>query len=81
VEQTISRQIAEYAVNLRYEDLPENVVQEVKRYLYDSVGCALGSMHTRDVNIIKDIYADMGGKKKLQYSAINLRCRLCKPVS
>ena len=64
MEQTISRQIAEFAVNLRYEDLPENVVQEVKRYLYDSVGCALGSMHTRDVNIIKDIYADMGGKEE-----------------
>jgi len=64
VEQTISRQIAEFAVNLRYEDLPENVIQEVKRYLYDSVGCALGSMHTRDVNIIKDIYADMGGKEE-----------------
>ena len=64
MEQTISRQIAEYAVNLRYEDLPENVIQEVKRYLYDSVGCALGSMHTRDVNIIKDIYADMGGKEE-----------------
>ncbi|MEA3391901.1 MAG: MmgE/PrpD family protein [Candidatus Marinimicrobia bacterium] len=64
MEQTISRRIAEFAVNLRYEDLPENVIQEVKRYLYDSVGCALGSMHTRDVNIIKDIYADMGGKEE-----------------
>jgi len=64
VEQTISRQIAEYAVNLRYEDLPENVIQEVKRYLFDSIGCALGSMHTRDVNIIKDIYTEMGGKEE-----------------
>jgi 2-methylcitrate dehydratase len=62
VEKTISRQIAEFAVNLSYEDLPENVIHEVKRYLYDSVGCALGSMHTKDVNIIKDIYEDMGGK-------------------
>ncbi|MCD6337030.1 MAG: MmgE/PrpD family protein [Candidatus Marinimicrobia bacterium] len=64
MEQTISRQIAEYAVNLCYEDLPENVIQEVKRYLYDSIGCALGSMHTRDVNIIKDIYTEMGGKEE-----------------
>ncbi len=64
MEQTISRQIAEYAVNLRYEDLPENVIQEVKRYLFDSIGCALGSMHTRDVNIIKDIYTEMGGKEE-----------------
>jgi len=64
VEKTISRQIAEFAVNLRYEDLPDNVIYEVKRYLYDSVGCALGSMHTKDVNIVKDIYEDMGGKEE-----------------
>ena len=64
MEKTISRQIAEFAVNLRYEDLPDNVIYEVKRYLYDSVGCALGSMHTKDVNIVKDIYEDMGGKEE-----------------
>ncbi len=64
MEKTISRQIAEFAVNLKYEDLPENVIHEVKRYLYDSIGCALGSMHTKDVNIIKDIYKEMGGKEE-----------------
>jgi 2-methylcitrate dehydratase len=64
MEKTISRRIAEFAVGLRYEDLPEEVVHEVKRYLYDSVGCALGSMHTRDVNIINDIYNEMGGKEE-----------------
>jgi 2-methylcitrate dehydratase len=64
VEKTISRQIAEFAVNLRYEDLPKDVIHEVKRYLYDSIGCALGAMHTKDVNIIKDIYEEMGGKEE-----------------
>ena len=64
MEKTISRQIAEFAVNLRYEDLPKDVIHEVKRYLYDSIGCALGAMHTKDVNIIKDIYQEMGGKEE-----------------
>lgn len=58
---TISRQIAEFAVNLKYEDLPTEVVAEVKRYLYDSIGCALGSMHTRDVNALREIYTEMAG--------------------
>lgn len=62
MEKSISRQIAEFAVNLKYEDLPENVVNEVKRYLYDSIGCAFGGYHTKDVNIIRDIYKDMAGK-------------------
>ncbi len=62
MDKSISRQIAEFAVNLKYEDLPENVVNEVKRFLYDSVGCAYGGYHTKDVNILRDIYNEMGGK-------------------
>jgi 2-methylcitrate dehydratase len=58
---SISQQIAEFAVGLRYRDLPENVVHEVKRYLYDSIGCAYGGYHTKDVNILRDIYMQMGG--------------------
>jgi 2-methylcitrate dehydratase len=59
---TISRQIAEFSLKLKYNDLPDEVVNEVKRYLYDSVGCAYGGYHTKDVNILRDIYNDMGGK-------------------
>jgi 2-methylcitrate dehydratase len=64
MEKTISRQIAEFAVALKYEDLPDEVVHEVQRYLYDSVGCAYGGYKTRDVNIIKDIYDTMGGTEE-----------------
>ena len=62
MDKSISRQIAEFALGLKYEDLPENVVNEVKRYLYDSVGCAYGGYHTKDVNILRDIYLGMEGK-------------------
>jgi len=61
LEKSIARQIAEFAVGLKYEDLPAEVVHEEKRYLYDSVGCAFGGYHTKDVNILKDIYSDMAG--------------------
>ncbi|PLX31343.1 MAG: MmgE/PrpD family protein [Ignavibacteria bacterium] len=64
MEKSISRQIAEFSIGLQYEDLPENVVYEVKRYLYDSIGCAYGASHTRDVSIIRDIYRDMAGKEE-----------------
>lgn len=57
----ISQQIADFAVGLKYSDLPKNVVHEVKRYLYDSIGCAYGGYHTKDVNILRDIYMQMGG--------------------
>ncbi|MDH3890694.1 MAG: MmgE/PrpD family protein [candidate division Zixibacteria bacterium] len=64
MDKSISRQIAEFALGLKYEDLPAEVINEVKRYLYDSVGCAYGGYHTKDVNILRDIYSGMGGKKE-----------------
>ncbi|MBI5647880.1 MAG: MmgE/PrpD family protein [Ignavibacteriae bacterium] len=61
MEKSIARTMAEYAVGLKYEDLPADVVHEVKRYLYDSVGCAYGATGTRDVTMMKDVLLDMGG--------------------
>lgn len=64
MEKSISRQIAEFSISLKFEDLPKEVVNEVKRYLYDSIGCAYGGYHTKDVNILRDIYKNMGGKEE-----------------
>ncbi len=61
MEKSISRKMAEFAVALKYEDLPSAVVAEVKRYLYDSIGCAYGSMGTSDVGIMHRILGEMGG--------------------
>ena len=61
---SISRQIAEFSVNLKFNDLPENVINEVKRFLYDSIGCAYGGYHTKDVKILRNIYKNIGGKKE-----------------
>ena len=62
MNKSISRQMAEFAVSLKFADLPDEVVNEVKRYMYDSIGCAYGGYHTNDLNIIRDIYIDIGGK-------------------
>lgn len=62
MNKSISRTISEFAVNLKYEDLPADVINEVKRFLYDSVGCAFGGSTTKDVNILRDIYKEMAGK-------------------
>ena len=32
MDKSISRTISEFALNLKYEDLPKNVVDEVKRF-------------------------------------------------
>src|SRR6058998_873133 len=40
---TLAEQLAEYAVGLKFDELPAPVVHEVKRRVIDSIGCALGA--------------------------------------
>lgn len=42
--QPLANRLATYATNLRYEDLPANVVREVKRRFIDSFATAVGAM-------------------------------------
>ena len=39
---SIAETLALYATNLKYEDLPANVVRETKRIMIDTLGCAIG---------------------------------------
>jgi len=61
---SISKIISEFTVNLKYDDLPVEVINAAKRFLYDSVGCAFGGYSTKDVRILHDIYTDFGGKEE-----------------
>lgn len=61
---TISHKIAEFAVNLKYEDLPEEVVFQVKRFLLDSIGCAFGGWDTEDVQIQFRLHQQMNGTEE-----------------
>ena len=62
MDKSYSRIMAEFATELTYKDLPGEVIDAVKRFLYDSTGCAYGGYRTKDVNILHEIYAGMGGK-------------------
>ncbi len=61
---SISRTISEFAVDLSYTDLPSEAVEAAKRFLYDSIGCALGGSLTKDVNILRNIYKKLKGSKE-----------------
>lgn len=43
---SISEELARFAVETKYEELPEHVVHEAKRLLLDSIGCALSAITT-----------------------------------
>jgi 2-methylcitrate dehydratase len=43
MKKTLAERMAEFAIGLKFEDLPAPVIHEVKRRVIDSLGCALGA--------------------------------------
>ena len=57
----VSWSIAEWAVNLSFDDLSEQAIHAAKLLLFDSFGCALGGSQQHDVRIAMEHYKQMGG--------------------
>jgi 2-methylcitrate dehydratase len=61
--ETIAQQLGEYAVSLRYEDLPDEVVHRTKALIIDTLGCALGGHDGEPVKIARALAADITSKQ------------------
>jgi 2-methylcitrate dehydratase len=58
---TVSEQMADFVASVQYEDLSADAVYQVKRFLWDSLGCAYGGLDTRDAAILREVMRDLGG--------------------
>jgi 2-methylcitrate dehydratase len=61
VSDTITARISRWACDLTYEDLSDAAVREAKRYLLDSLGCALGGFQQHDVKIALEVLEQHAG--------------------
>jgi 2-methylcitrate dehydratase PrpD len=59
--QGVTRKLAQFATETRYEQLPPEVVRESKRLLLDTIGCAIGGVHTDSGDIALRHVRAMGG--------------------
>ncbi len=57
----ITKALAEWAAGVRYDDLPAEVVTQAKRFLMDSVGCALGGAQQEDVRMARRVLDEIAG--------------------
>ncbi len=57
---TLTERIAHWACDLCYDDLTPEAIDAAKRFLYDSIGCALGGSQVDDVQIFLDHYRTLG---------------------
>jgi 2-methylcitrate dehydratase len=53
----VAQTLARYATDLKYEDIPPEVVLQAKRYLIDSIGCGLGGFAAEPSQIANKLAA------------------------
>jgi 2-methylcitrate dehydratase len=61
--QVLAETLARYAANLRYEDLPEDVVRLAKRNILDTIGCAFGGYDAGPSRIAIKLAGDVSAKQ------------------
>jgi 2-methylcitrate dehydratase len=59
---TVASQMARWAAHLKYEQLSADAVHQAKRFLLDSVGCALGGVTQHDMRIALGVLDEIAGR-------------------
>ncbi len=61
---TITATMSEFAAGFRFEDLAADAIYQAKRFLLDSIGCALGGYQQHDVAIALEVLDEIAGPGK-----------------
>ena len=61
-KETITATMSRWAAGLEYKQLSEDAVYQAKRFLLDSVGCALGGYQQPDVIILLEVLKEIAGR-------------------
>ena len=70
---SISQQMAEFARDLRFDEIPQASVHEAKRFLLDSVGCALAAVGNEDMQAMHSFTEKLGGTAEATIIGSGLR--------
>lgn len=58
---SLSGKMAQFAIDLKYQDIPDESIWEAKRFLLDSVGCALAAVNNEDMAAMYRFTEKLGG--------------------
>ena len=61
---TVTATMSQWAAGLKFEDLSPDAIYQAKRFLLDSIGCALGGYQQHDVAIALDVLDEIAGPGK-----------------
>jgi 2-methylcitrate dehydratase len=58
---SLSGKMAKFAIELQYDQIPEIAIWEAKRFLLDSIGCALAAVNNEDMAAMYRFIEKLGG--------------------
>ena len=61
-KETVTARMSRWAAGLEYKHLSQDAVYQAKRFLLDSVGCALGGYQQHDVKIALQVLDEVAGR-------------------
>src|ERR1039458_10019949 len=61
---TVTGIMSQWAAGLTFEDLSADAIYQAKRFLLDSIGCALGGYQQHDVVIALEVLDEIAGPGK-----------------
>jgi len=73
MEKTISRKLSEFVFNLKYEDIDAESIRHAKRFLLDTLACALGGHRAEDCKISLGVIEGLGGNPESTLVATGFR--------
>jgi len=60
-KETVTAKMARWAAQLKFADLSKDAIYQAKRFLLDSLGCALGGYQQHDVKIALEVLDEIAG--------------------
>ena len=61
-KETITAKMSRWAAGVSYKQLSQEAVYQAKRFLLDSIGCALGGYQQHDVKIALEVLDEIAGR-------------------
>ena len=61
-KEMVTAKMSRWAAGLQYEDLSQDAIYQAKRFLLDSIGCALGGYQQHDVKIALEVLGEVAGR-------------------
>ncbi len=61
---TVTALMSQWAAGVKFEDLSNDAIYQAKRFLLDSIGCALGGYQQHDVAIALEVLGEIAGPGK-----------------